>query len=141
MQTLIPSLQSLSQRDQSLSLQIRWCAVDFGGLNEVIVISDRKLRRRIQIRMGFGGGLRRVTFDKAPELIFIFRSRNRCQIEQHRERHDHFTDRHIATMNMPNWVVQPGLIVLRLIGAQLLVILIHRLGNHIKMHPLSSFRF
>ena len=38
-----------------------------------------------------------------------------------------------------NWVVQPGLIVLRLIGAQLLVILIHRLGNHIKMHPLGSF--
>ncbi|KAG1647715.1 UvrABC system protein B [Nymphon striatum] len=70
-------------------------------------------------------------------LVFFFDYlQGKRFVQQHRKRHNHRGCRNVLAVNVEYRIVQLTSVVLRRIGAQLLVILIHRLRDHIKMHPL-----
>ena len=95
------------------------------------------LGRRIHTGVAFGRRIRRIPLDKAPQLRLVLGRGHRREVQQHRERHNHIRLGHIAPVDMPNGVVQLALVVLRFIGAQLLVVFVDRLGDHVEIHALG----
>mmetsp|Transcript_29470 Transcript_29470/g.57733 ORF Transcript_29470/g.57733 Transcript_29470/m.57733 type:complete len:214 (+) Transcript_29470:395-1036(+) len=87
--------------------------------------------------MGLGPCARRITLDKAPKDFLRLRLADRRKVQQHRKGHHHIALGHIARMDMPHRVVQAGHIILFGIGTQLLVILVHGFGDHVKKHALG----
>src|SRR5271169_2691136 len=66
--------------------------------------------------------------------------RSTDEIEEKAEADRNVVLRGHATMNMPDWVVEPLLIRLLLIGFEMSKILVHRLRDHVEIEPLRRLR-
>jgi len=134
----VPRHQPRTQIFKCFPLERRCRAEHLGRLHEIIVITHRIFRRRVHAGMGLRRRLRRVPLDKSPKLLLVFSGRHGGEIQQHGKRHHHIRRGYVAAVDMPDRVVQLRLDVLRGVGPQLLVIFIHRFGDHVKIHPLGG---
>ena len=89
---------------------------------------------RLRRRLG------RVLADEAPEHRLVVGVGGAREVQQHRERHHHVRGRRLAAVDVPDRVGQPRRGVLPGEGAQLLVILVDRLRDHVEIEPLRRLR-
>mmetsp|Transcript_18960 Transcript_18960/g.31128 ORF Transcript_18960/g.31128 Transcript_18960/m.31128 type:complete len:219 (+) Transcript_18960:236-892(+) len=132
--------QRAGQIFQRATLLLGWCTIHFRRLHKVVEVAHRMACRRIHTRMGLCRCIRRIFVDEAPKRGFVLSIGHRRNVEQHGIRHHHIGLWHITTVDVPHWIVQLRLDVLRMIRPKLLVILIHCLWDHIKVHPLRRLR-
>ncbi len=138
---LVPCGQTPGQILERAALDFGRRAKDPRRRHEVVEVAQGEFGRLIQRRMGLGAGLGRIAADEAPKPGLVLGPRDQGKVQKHLERHHHVRGRHIAAMDMPDRVRE--LLVRRLlgIGAQLLVIFIHRLGDDVEIHPLRGLGF
>ena len=109
-------------------------------LHEIVEIPHSIASRRIQVGMRLGRRVGRISPDKAPQGFLIRCTRNAREIQKHRKRHDQRRFRHVPGMDVEHRVRRLAGVILLWIGAQLLVILVHGLRNHIEEQPLRGLR-
>ena len=80
-----------------------------------------------------------VAADEPPHLRLVLRRRHAREVEKHREGHIERRGRHVAAVNVPHRVRGPRARVLPWVGAQLLVILVDRLRDHVQVSRFAVF--